>query len=440
MGIFKAYDIRGVVPEEFNADIAYRIGNAVAAYLKPENVVVGRDMRTHSPEIAAAAVRGLAEAGVDVTDIGLASTPAVYFADGFGGFAGALQVTASHNPPEYNGFKLCREAAIPLSYETGIEEIELIFKRGEIVRAESSGRVTEKDFSADYVRHVLGFAQYIRPLTVVADAGNGMAGKYLPLLFKELPCRLEPLYFELDGSFPNHEADPLKEANLADLQARVKEVKADFGVAFDGDGDRVAFVDENGRTISNDLTAALIAREVLDTWPGSTVVYDLRSSMAVAEEIRSRGGRPLESRVGHSYIKQLMRERDAAFGGELSGHYYFRDNFFADSGLIALVMVLNLVSSQEKPLSELVRPLRRYSASGEINFRVEDKEAKIEELARVFSDGEVYFLDGVSARYPDWWFNVRQSNTEPLLRLNLEARSPDLLEEALRRVRAVIEG
>ena len=440
MGIFKAYDIRGLVPEEINTETAFRIGNAVARYLKAKNIVVGRDMRIHSPEICQAAIRGINQAGVEVVDIGLCTTPALYYADGAGRHGGALMVTASHNPPQYNGFKLCREEAVPMSYETGIEEIEIIFNQNKIYRADRPGRLLRKDMSQEYVKHVLGFVQFIKPLTVVADAGNGMAGKYLPSLFKELPCRLEPLYFELDGTFPNHDADPLKEENLADLKARVRETQADLGVAFDGDGDRVAFVDENGQTVSNDLTAALIAREVLNSWPGSVVVYDLRSSMVVAEEIKKWGGQPLESRVGHSYIKQLMRERNAVFGGELSGHYYFRENFFADSGLIALIKVLNLISSQDEPFSELVRPLRRYWAGGEINFRVLDKEAKIEEIAKIFSDGEVYFLDGVSVRYPDWWFNVRQSNTEPLLRLNLEARTQSMMEEGLKRLRTVIEG
>ncbi len=439
MGIFKAYDVRGVVPDEFNSEIAYRIGNALSQVLGAKEIVAGHDMRTHSPELFEAVKRGIVEAGADVIDIGLCSTPACYFADGEGGYGGAVMLTASHNPPRYNGCKFCRDQAIPLSYETGIEEIEEICDRGDIRKAPEPGREIKKEITADYLRHVLSFRQYIKPLQVAVDTGNGMAGKYIPLLFNELPCELLPLYLELDGSFPNHEADPLKEENLADLQKLVKKKKADLGVAFDGDADRVAFVDEKGRTVANDIMTALISQEILSRWPASTVVYDLRSSLVVPEEVRAAGGEPLESRVGHSYIKKLMRDRNAVFGGELSGHYYFRENFYADNALIALVKVLNLLSSRDRSLSELVRPLRRYRATGETNFEVGDKDAKIEELADAFSDGEVYFLDGVSVRYPDWWFNVRKSNTEPLLRLNLEAKDEELMEEAKKKVIDVIQ-
>jgi phosphomannomutase len=440
MGIFKAYDVRGLVPEDFNIDTAYRIGNAFARFLKTETIVVGRDMRLTSPEIAGAARRGITDAGTDVVDIGLCSTPALYFADGKGGYGGALMVTASHNPAGYNGLKFCREDAIPLSYETGIEEIEETFRRGEIFRAPRTGRETRRDFAGEYLDHVLSFSQYIRPLTVAVDGGNGMAGRYIPALFERLPCRLVPLYLELDGSFPNHEADPLKEENLSDLRRLVVESSADFGAAFDGDGDRAAFVDETGRIISNDLTTALIARETLERRPGSTVIYDLRSSLVVPEEIEKAGGRALESRVGHSYIKALMREENAVFAGELSGHYYFRANFFADNAEIALVKMLNLISSRAEPLSKIVEPLRRYSATGEVNFPVDDPDGKIEALAEEFADGEVYFLDGVSVRWPDRWFNVRKSNTEPLLRLNLEAPTAAERDELRKKVERVIRG
>lgn len=439
MGIFKAYDIRGIVPDEFNSEVAYKISNALAQFLGAKNIVAGHDMRTHSPEIFAASKRGITDAGVDVIDIGLCSTPACYFADGEGGYGGALQVTASHNPAQYNGYKLCREQAIPLSYETGIEEIEELYQKGRVKKTASPGEEIKKDITADYLNHVLGFVQYIKPLQVAVDAGNGMAGKYIPLLFEKLPCQLLPLYLELDGTFPNHEANPLKEENLVDLKKLVKKQGADLGVAFDGDADRAAFVDEQGQTIPNDMVTALIAQETLARWPGSTVVYDLRSSWVVPEEIKKMGGEPLESRVGHSYIKRLMRDQNAVFGGELSGHYYFRENFYADNALIALVKVLNLISSRDQSLSEIIRPLKRYWATGEVNFEVKDKDAKIEELAQAFSDGEVYFLDGVSVLYQDWWFNVRKSNTEPLLRLNLEARTRELMEKAKEKVVAVIQ-
>jgi phosphomannomutase len=438
MGIFKAYDVRGVVPDDFNADTAYRIGNAFTRFLKAGTIVIGRDMRISSPEITAAARRGIREAGANVVDIGLCSTPALYFADGKGGYGGALMVTASHNPARYNGLKFCREDAIPLSYETGIEEIEENFRQGKLFKAPRPGGAIESDITDQYLDHVLSFSQYVRPLTVAIDGGNGMAGKYIPRLFERLPCRLVPLYLEPDGRFPHHEADPLKEENLAELKRLVVESSADLGAAFDGDGDRVAFVDELGQTISNDLTTALIARETLERRPGSTVIYDLRSSLVIPEEIEKAGGKALESRVGHSYIKALMREENAVFAGELSGHYYFRANFFADNAEIALVKMLNLLSSRSEPLSQIVEPLRRYSATGEINFPVEDPDGKIEALAEEFSGGEVYFLDGVSVRWPGRWFNVRKSNTEPLLRLNLEAPTEAERDELRKKVERVI--
>jgi len=438
MGIFKAYDIRGVVPDEINKDNAYRIGNALAQFLGARNIVAGHDMRISSAEIAESARRGIIDAGIDVVDIGLVSTPACYFADGSGKCGGAMMVTASHNPARYNGFKLCREDAIPLSYESGIEEIESIFERGEVFKAASPGQEIKYDITAEYIDHILSFTQYIKPLTVVVDGGNGMAGKYIPLLFDRLPCRLIPLYLELDGQFPHHEANPLKEKNLADLKRVVVEKEADLGVAFDGDADRIAFIDETGRTIANDITTVLIVHEVLDRWPGSTIIYDLRSGWVVPEEIEKLGGNSIESRVGHSYIKRHMREHNAVFGGELSGHYYFRENYFADNALIALIKILNLISSRQEPLSRIVEPLRRYFATGELDYQVEDEDSIIDELAEEFSDGEVYFMDGVSVRYPDWWFNLRKSNTEPFLRLNLEAQSQELMEEARNRVEAII--
>jgi len=439
VGIFKAYDIRGIVPDEFNPELGYKISNALAQFLGAANIVVGHDMRSHSAEIAAASKRGILDAGVDVIDIDLSSTPAAYFAVGQGGYGGGLQVTASHNPARYNGYKLCREQAIPLSYESGIEDIEELVRKGSVRKAHQPGQIYRKDITEEYLRHVLRFVQYLKPLKVAVDAANGMAGRYIPLLFEELPCELIPLYLQLDGTFPHHEANPLEEKNLADLKKTVLEKGADLGVAFDGDADRAAFVDEKGRTISNDLVTALIAQETLAHWPNTPVIYDLRSSWVVPEEVEKMGGIPVESRVGHSYIKRLMRERNAVFGGELSGHYYFRENFYADNALIALVKVLNLMSSRDQALSEIMKPLRRYCATGEINFEVTDKDAKIEELGEAFSDGEVYFLDGVSVRYPDWWFNVRKSNTEPLLRLNLEARTKELMEEAKDRVVKIIQ-
>lgn len=438
MGIFKAYDIRGIVPDEIDEEGAYRIGNALAQFLGARTIVSGRDMRVLSKEIAAAARRGILDAGVDVVDIGLVSTPACFFAGGQGGYDGAMMITASNNPGQFNGFKFCREEAVPISYESGIEEIEVIYNEGKMFKALNPGKGIERNITDNYLDHISRFIQYINPLTVVVDAGNGMAGKYIPLLFEKLSCRLIPLYFELDGTFPNHEANPLQEENLSDLKRLVLENKADLGVAFDGDADRIMFVDDKGETIANDLITAIIAHETLDRWPGAAIIYDLRSSWVVQEEIERHGGKAIESRVGHSYIKRHMREHNAVFGGELSGHYYFRENFYSDNAEIALIKVLNLISSRREPLSLIIEPLKRYFATGEINYLINDRDAGIEELAEEFFDGEVYFMDGVSIRYQDWWFNARKSNTEPFLRLNLEARTRELMKSSLKRVESVI--
>ncbi len=429
MSIFKAYDIRGLVPDELDADLARRIGRAFVSLLSAKRLVVGRDMRTHSPEIAGAVIEGMRDGGADVLDIGLASTPMTYWAIGSQPCDGGLCVTASHNPGRYNGMKLCREGARPISGDTGIGELERMCAEPPPPPVEPRGTVEPADLLDAYADHVASFARLAGPVHVAIDAANGMAGYTLPAILERLPAlRAERLFFEPDGTFPNHEANPIKEENLDPVRELVRSTGAQFGVGFDGDADRCCFVDETGRTIPADLMTALLAREILARHPGAPIVYDLRSSWAVKEAIAEAGGVPIRERVGHSFIKATMRERGAVFAGELSGHFYFVENYTSDSGVLALVSTANLLSGGGPPLSERVADLRRYHATGEINFRVEDKEGAIERLKREFADGRQDFLDGITVEYGDlgdpdwWWFNVRASNTEPLLRLNLEAK------------------
>jgi len=433
-GIFKAYDVRGIVPTELNEDIARQIGTAFQFVLDAEDrangnaVVVSRDMRAHSPGIERALIEGITAGGLDVIEIGLATTPMNYFAIAHLKTAGGVQVTASHNPAEYNGLKFSRHGARPVSGDHGIALMEAKVKAGDLPKAAKPGTVTQANVTEAYNQHVLSFqGDTSRRLKVVVDAANGMGTIDKPLL-EAMNLELIPLFFELDGSFPNHEANPLKEENLRDLQKGVREHGADLGVTFDGDADRAAFVDETGEAIGSDLMTGLIAGELLKREPGKVVVYDLRSSRAVAEYIEENGGVPVRERVGHSFIKATMRQRNAIFGGELAGHYYFRDHSYADCPMLSVVEVLNLVRSSGKPLSALVAPLRRYAKSPEINFVVEDKKGKMEELARRFADAQIDYLDGITFSYPDWWANVRPSNTEPYLRLVLEAGTPEDLK------------
>jgi phosphomannomutase len=448
-GIFKAYDVRGIYPSEINEAKARQIGLAFQHVLDESDragsntVVVSRDMRSHSEPLERALIDGLTAAGLDVLEIGLATTPMNYFAVGHTGAAGGVQVTASHNPSRYNGLKFSRRGARPVSGDHGIALMEAKVAAGDLPEAGRRGRVERGDIMEPYRRHVLSHLAEPpggaggAPLKVVADASNGMGTLYRPLL-EAMGIELVPLYFELDGSFPNHEANPLKEENLRDLQELVLAEEAAFGVSFDGDADRSAFVDERGRSIGSDLVTALIAGELLAESPGAAVVYDLRSSKAVDEYIREHGGEPVRERVGHSFMKATLRRKQGVFGGELAGHYYFRDNFYADSSILAVVEVLNLLWKTGKTLSELVEPLRRYAKSPEINFEVEDKQGKMDELARRYAGGEVDFLDGISVRFPTWWFNVRPSNTEPYLRLVLEADTQDELQGRLEELFGVL--
>ena len=431
MGIFKAYDIRGTVPDQLDAELARKIGHAFATFLSAKRLVVGQDMRTHSPELADAVAEGIRDAGCDVIRTGLASTPMTYYAIGSLDCDGGLCVTASHNPGEYNGMKLCREDAKPISAANGILEIEKACQGDYPGAVANRGGEEHVDLLEAYADHVAGFAHLGRDIKVAIDAANGMAGHTLPSILSRLPqVTASSLYMEPDGTFPNHEANPLKEENLLDLQKLVKESGAEIGLAFDGDADRCCFVDEKGVTVGADLMTALFAPRFLERSPSTGVVYDLRSSWVVKEEIAKAGGTPVRDRVGHSFMKATMREKGAKFGGELSGHFYFAENYTCDSGVIAMVTALSLLSdpkNQGRTLSDLLAELRRYHATGEINFRVPDKDAAIADLKARYAEGRQDELDGITVEFGDlgdadwWWFNVRASNTEPLLRLNLEA-------------------
>jgi phosphomannomutase len=428
-GIFKAYDVRGTYPDQINEEIARQIGLSFRNVLDDgdlagsNEVIVSRDMRSHSAPIQAALIEGLRQSGLDVRDIGMATTPMNYFAIGHTGAAGGVQVTASHNPARYNGLKFSRRDARPVSGDQGIPLIESKVNSGDLPTATEPGSLSEDEIFDDYSKHVLSFLKLepdSPPLKVAIDAANGMGTLYRPLL-EQMGFELVPLYFELDGTFPNHEANPLKLENLRDLSELVVSSGADLGISFDGDADRAAFVDENGNPIGSDLMTALIGGELLSREPGKAVLFDLRSSRAVPEYISECGGIPVRERVGHSFVKATLREKEGIFGGELAGHYYFRDNYNADCAVLAVVEVLNLLRSKKVTMSELVAPLQRYAKSPEINFEVEDKQAKMDELGERFSDGEIDYLDGITVQYDDWWFNVRPSNTEPYLRLVLEA-------------------
>jgi phosphomannomutase len=426
--IFKAYDVRGVVPDELDASIARRIGAAFAVWTNLPAILLGRDSRISSPELAAAITEGATSVGVNVVDLGLASTDLVYFASGSLDLP-AVMLTASHNPKNYNGLKFCMPGARPVGEDSGLREIRAIVERGEIPPAATKGTVSQRDLLAPYTEHVLSFVDVaaMRPMTIAVDTANGMGGLVVPAVMARLPVTLHHLYAELDGTFPNHPADPLDPENQKDLKAAVLEHHADVGLAFDGDADRVFLVDEKAEDVSGSLLTALVARAMLRQEPGAKIVHNLICSWIVPESIRAEGGVPIRTRVGHSFIKQVMAETGAIFGGEHSGHYYFRNNYRADSGLIAAVVAMGELSSAGEPLSHVLAPFRKYFDSGEINSRVDDPKAKVEQIAAALVDGQQDRLDGLTVEYPDWWFNVRPSNTEPLLRLNVEATTAELL-------------
>jgi len=450
--IFKAYDVRATYPTPLNEDAAWKVGHATAQYLKrsrqnatdrvklEDTLVVGRDMRPSSPALAKALIDGISSVGMNVIDVGMIDTSFMYFAINHLGAVGGIQTTASHNPVQYNGFKISGPKAAPIGAASGLDDIKRIASSLRPGQTGESGKVQTRDLWPEYRKHVLQFLDLKRPIRVVIDASNGMAGKMVPAVFDGVPnLQIIPVLFEITGSF-THEPNPLVEQNLDLLKKRIGEEKPDLGVCFDGDADRCMFIDENQKTIGCDIITALLAADFLKMPAnrGSTIVYDLRSSHVVADEVKSAGGTPRRDRVGHAFIKKTLADTKAVFGGELSGHFYFRDNFFADSGAIAFARLLSVLSAQDKPLSALVAPLLRYTQSGEINFQVEDKDGKIRELADLYKKGQVDYLDGITVDFGDWWFNVRKSNTEPLLRLNLEAKTPAMMESKFAELKKIL--
>ena len=436
--IFKAYDVRGVVPDDLDVDLVRAIGGAYAQITDDRPILIGRDCRLSSPDLAAALAEGITAQGSDVVDLGLASTDLLYFASGSLDLPG-IMITASHNPKQYNGLKFCQPGARPVGEETGLRDIRAIVEAG-VTPATTRGSVEHRDLLDAYVEHVLRFVdlEAMQPLTVVADTANGMGGLVVPAVFERLPITAHYLFRELDGTFPNHPADPLNPENQKDLKAAVLEHGADVGLAFDGDADRVFLVDERAEDVSGSLLTAIVAVSMLRKEPGAKIVHNLICSWVVPETIREHGGVPVRTRVGHSFIKQIMAETGAIFGGEHSGHYYFRENYRADSGLIAGVVALGELSASGGSLSALLEPYRRYWDSGEINSTVADQAGKLEELAALHGDAKLDRLDGLTIEYEDWWCNVRPSNTEPLLRLNVEARTQELLDDRTAELLAVI--
>jgi phosphomannomutase len=442
--VFKAYDVRGIYPSELDEEGARAIGRAFVEVFEPKRIAVGHDMRVTSPAMAAAVIRGASEAGADVLDLGLVGTEMVYFAVGELGLDGGVAVTASHNPKEYTGLKIVRGGALPVGGESGLLEIrDRAASDSDLTEGQSPGHVQQYDIWQKYVDRVLSFVdvEAIRPLKVVIDAGNGMGGVMLPPVLERLP-QLEVVryFFEPDGTFPNHLPNPLLPENREFIVARTLDEQADFGAAFDGDADRCFFVDDSGEFVPGDFATALFAETVLETKPGAKIIYDVRASWAVPETIERYGGIPLVNRVGHAFIKHRMRQEDAVFGGEVSGHYYFRDFSQADSGVVPFLLMLQIVSKKGKPLSEILRPFReRYFISGELNTPVPDVERKLQEIEERFgAEGRVTHLDGISVDADGWHMNVRPSNTEPLLRLNLEARTPELMGQKRDEVLAVM--
>jgi len=446
--IFKAYDIRGVYPDQVDEEVAWKVGYAAARFLpsllrgyergqaNAQSICVARDMRTHSPALTEALIDGICCTGADVIDIGMIDTPQMYFAVNYLGTCGGVQVTASHNPAKYNGFKVSGLEARPVGVDTGLKEIQHITTSLLHTKGNRTGSVTQRDLTPEYKEHVLKFLQpKIKKLKIAIDASNGMAGKMVPAIFGELPIEIIPINFEHTGKF-KHEPNPLIEENLVQLKAAIRKRKCDMGICFDGDADRLILIDEQAQTVACDIMTALMATYFLKKEPSSTIVYDLRSSRVVVEEIIKHGGTPRRERVGHAFMKKALRDSHGIFGGELSGHFYYRENYFADSGMITLVHLLNIFSQSEKTVSEIIQPLRRYYRSGEINFRIENKQAKMDELAKIYADGQADQLDGVTVQYKDWWFNCRPSNTEPLLRLNIEAKTADLLKKKLAEIEA----
>jgi len=441
--IFKAYDIRGVVPDQLDAELARRVGNAFVTVTGADTIAVGHDMRPSSPDLADAFAEGASAAGAGVVMLGLVSTDELYFASGHLGHPGAM-FTASHNPARYNGIKLCRAHARPVGQDTGLAEVRELVASGELRMSAAEGEVNREDVLDAYAAHLLELAPVRgRRLKVAVDAGNGMAGLTAPAVLGRIDAEVLPMYFELDGSFPNHEANPIDPQNLVDLQARVRETGADIGLAFDGDADRCFVVDERGELVSPSVLTALIAVRELAKEPGGTIIHNLITSRGVPEIVREHGGKPVRSRVGHSFIKATMADTDAIFGGEHSGHFYFRGFWRADSGMLAALHTLAALAESDKALSELLAPYSRHVASGEVNSEVANQQAVLDRIEQIWGGREgvtVDHLDGLTVAHADWWFNVRPSNTEPLLRLNAEGVDEPTMTKVRDEVLGVIRG
>jgi phosphomannomutase len=445
--IFKAYDIRGLYPNEIDEATTRAIGRGFVGYLKATHIAVSRDMRVSSPALAAAFIEGAREQGASVVDYGMLPTDVLYYAVVNDGLQGGAQITASHNPKQYNGIKMVRSEALPLSGDAGIGDIRDMIANDNLPPPSASpGSLTSRDVLPGYVDKVMSFIDpsIVKPFKVVLDAGSGMAGRVAPMLFDRLPCRTTRLCFEIDGTFPNHEANPLLEENRRDITAEVVKQNADIGIAWDGDADRCFFIDGSGDFISGDFVTALLAEAFLLKRPGATIIYDLRASHAVRDTVARYGGKALMNRVGHAFIKQRMRKEDGIFAGEVTGHYYFRDFYYADNGFIPAMLILELMSKKNQSLRDLLRPYReRYFISGEINTKLKSMEEVPRKLAAIedrYKDATLARLDGLSVDYDDWHFNVRGSNTEPLLRLNLEATTPELMEKKRDEVVGIIRG
>lgn len=446
--IFRAYDIRGIYPDDINEDAAYKIGRAFVRFLRNDQqvhgamapkIVIGRDARPSSPGLFTRFSQGVLEEGADIIDIGLSSTPLFYFSVNIEKANGGAMITASHMPHPYNGLKLTRERAFPVSGETGIKKIQGIIENVTFEESNIKGGMIKKDFLKDYINFITKDIK-TKNLKIVADTGNGMAGLILPGIFEKLKISYVPLYFEPDGSFPNHEANPIKDETLEDLKRTIIQQKADLGVAFDGDGDRVRFVTHYGEALKGDLITALLAEYFLKNNPGAKILYNVGSSRIVRETIEKNGGVPVRSRVGHSFVKQLMDEKRVLFGGEVTGHYYFQKTFNRESAVLAMLYIVQLITQENKSLAELINPFKKYFISPEINFTVKDIDKKIEEIKDKYSDGRADYLDGLTVEYSDWWFNVRPSQNDPVLRLNLEANSKELFDQKLKELKGIIQA
>jgi phosphomannomutase len=443
--VFKSYDVRGIYPDQLGDDLAYAIGRAFVAEIGATNICVGRDMRPSGETLYEAFARGATEAGANVTYVGKISTDALYFAVGKFGFDGGVMITASHNPANYNGLKFCKTNAEAISLDTGLGGIRDRIERGDLGQpAAKPGTIGKRDILDDFARHCISFVgdpKKIKPFKLAIDAGNGMAGETVPYVFKYLPqIEVTPLFFELDGTFPNHPASPIEPENMVDLQKAVRDHGCDLGAAFDGDADRMFIVDENAGLIGGDMVVAIVGVNTLKKQPGSKILYNLICSRSVPEAIEKAGGIPVRSPVGHSLIKPIMRRQNIPFGGEHSGHFYFRDNWFADSGMIALMQCLELFSDTDKRVSEVIAPYNTRFRSGEINSHVKDIPGRVRAIEEHFKDGQIDHLDGTTVQYPNWWMNVRPSNTEPLLRLNVEGDTKELMEEHRDEALAIIRG